>query len=310
MKRLNVLGMLLIICTSSLLATRSAQSKAVATESTVISTPSPSPFPSSLSGTAGIPRKKSLGHHDGFSLEMILKSKQDNMEYGATRAIYGLPLPQAREPAIMHIAMGNVYDFFEPSLHNETIGYGRQTYVLLNQRDDRGAALLQTIVSRAGPARELGKAERLRNNIFEIPVYSAFIHSAYNTVAFSATDGIDIVGHYYDIFTAQQMIKLACRLSQSQHLCGFEDNGPFLVTFAKPQSQLHIASRPFLLVNLSHVPVDAYAEFVAATEDEINTGDLSDRSRIETFRLRLLKLITATANILPKWKKAVLAVVH
>jgi hypothetical protein len=86
--------------------------------------------------------------------------------------------------------------------------------------------------------------------------------------------------------------------------------GPFLFTYARPVSKLAVIEPPFLFLDLSSVEQAAFEEYLEAFKTQIKSEDITDGSKINTVRLKVLSLILLGSGLLDPVEKAIAEIIH
>jgi hypothetical protein len=198
----------------------------------------------------------------------------------------------------------SVYGFVDGGKHREPKEYGRYSYVVFLQRDERAIALTREIL--ASTAQESTVATSPNElNLIEFPVRRSFWSSSDGTalLAGSTVAAVEnsIVEKYYDEGFARDVLRAACRDEKvAAVMCsrGFSQ-GPYLITFAEPASHEHQAKPPYLVVDLGKIQPLGFSYFIERFKEQAITTELSDRSRIDNFKNRILALVLDMSSWLP-----------
>jgi hypothetical protein len=67
---------------------------------------------------------------------------------------------------------------------------------------------------------------------------------------------------------------------------------------------------PFLFVDLTNIHQRAFGQIVSAYLSQVKTEEFADRTKIDTFRLKLLNLILIAADSMQPISAAVAGMVH
>jgi hypothetical protein len=124
--------------------------------------------------------------------------------------------------------------------------------------------------------------------------------------------GADYSKSFYDYQIAAAILNHVCTAppDSMRGLCSSDSRGPFIFTYAGPASKLESVPPPYLFVDLSDIREGAYGEFLSAFREQVKRPDVSDRQRIDTFRLRLLNIFLTAAQLAPGVQKAIADIVH
>ena len=147
-------------------------------------------------------------------------------------------------------------------------------------------------------------------NVFQIPVQDAvkadeFINSI-NLIKDTSTleDFQTFLCDHYNYKKATSIV--SCFWNQCTKKCDPpEENGPYLVTLTDPLDCSSGAIEEYLVLDLSHVPSDAFPEFIWAYKEQVKRKDFSDEQELKSFRLFMLEFVVKLAKSYPKIKEAV-----
>lgn len=206
----------------------------------------------------------------------------------------------------------SVYGFLE-RVGDEPPGYGLYSYVLFPHHSPRAEAFLARLF-RTTTAASQTPLPPAQLNLIHLPARpdagarfgSALLDLTDPPVAEFAREG-------YDYPFAESLLVGICRRPQEslEDLCaGNLARGPYLFTYTQPASHLHEVPPPYLFVDLSDVHPDAFAEFISAYKAQVKRTDITDRERIDTFRLRLLDIVLVASDWIAPVTKSVKDIVH
>jgi len=171
-------------------------------------------------------------------------------------------------------------------------------------RDSRAIALLSDIMSSTAEEGTLSMPPA-QLNLLEIPVRTRFWGSPVGTAVRNGVadraSATEIISQYYDAGAAQDIIHRACQdPSVSAKICkGSLSEGPFLVTLPHAMSEASLLNPPYLVVDLGGVSPLGFEYFVERFKEEADSDSLSDRSRIDNFKNRILALVLDASDWLP-----------
>jgi hypothetical protein len=117
----------------------------------------------------------------------------------------------------------------------------------------------------------------------------------------------------YDGSSARTFLYRICNnhVDVMKDFCGSAfGQGPFLFTYAHPASTLNQIPPPFIFVDLSSVDQGAFAEYIEAYKEQVKSADVTDGSKINTIRLKVLSLIMSATGILNPIEKSVAGILH
>ena len=116
---------------------------------------------------------------------------------------------------------------------------------------------------------------------------------------------VNRIGTLYCIGFARILIDSMVKFCRSEF-----GRGPFLFTYARPASVLDRIPPPLLFVDLSEVGEEAFLEYIAAYKTQVKSDDINDGSKIDTMRLKILRLLVAGKGLLVPIEKAIAYVIH
>ena len=220
----------------------------------------------------------------------------------------------AWHPAHGNIIKGTAYGFLHDG-ETEDPGYGLYSYVILApQQPDRNMALMKEILKFPSKEEEIRESRHI--NILYIPV-----HSETKTNQPDRESGVGDINTFlktdYSFHEARTLLTRICGTAGAskdnvfKNLCDTElTGGPYIFTYGAPASQLVPLPPPLLFVDLSDVGSNGFAEFIAAYASQVKRPDFSDRQKIDTFRLAILKIILNAATLSRPARAAVADIVH
>jgi hypothetical protein len=239
--------------------------------------------------------------------DMAVRSEQRSMSAGASsyhHSVMGGGMPMNHASGGSAGIQQTVFGFVDNGSHRETLGYGRYSYVVFLHRDRRAVALLSDILSSTAQEGTIATSPA-QLNLLEIPVRTRFWGSPVgvavrNGVADTAS-ATEILSQYYDEGAAQDIMHRACQdPSVSAKICkGRLSQGPFLVTLPHAMSDDTLLNPPYLVVDLGGVSPIGFDYFVERFKEEADSDSLSDRSRIDNFKNRILALVLDASDWLP-----------
>jgi hypothetical protein len=197
----------------------------------------------------------------------------------------------------------------------ETSGYGLYSYVILLGSSDRDEAFLKSILNSTPPASGLAWS-RSQINLLLLPT-KQFNRTKCDLVYFGLRDDcmneiISDVKNYDSSFARTFLYKICSKPGNTMaEFCRSSfGKGPFLLTYFSPSSTLEKISPPYLFIDLSTVDQGAFSEYIKAYKDQVKSEDVSDGSKINTLRLRILSLILSATGIINPVQKAIAAIMH
>ncbi len=198
---------------------------------------------------------------------------------------------------------------------SEASGYGLYSYVILMGFGDRDRAFVKTIVE-STPGAEGLPWPRAQINLLLLPTRQS---AATQCVQFSAEIRMNCIQTQlnnmsnYDYNSARTFLYKVCNnaTDNMKAFCASAfGRGPFLLTYSHPASKLSYMPPPFLFVDLSTVEEGAFSEYLEAYKGQVKREDITDGSRINTVRLKILSLILSGAGILNPVEKALAEILH
>jgi hypothetical protein len=221
--------------------------------------------------------------------------------------------PAAAKPAVVDTAYAPLY-----KLGGEAPGYGLYSYVIFRGPGDRERRLIKTILHSTPDRPGLQSLTDAQINLLFVPTNSSAAAPGNNLPVDSRVGCLgkllaDLSAYDFDF--ARSLLDRLCA-QPAEGMASFCSSGygkgPFLFTYVHPVSGLGNLSLPppFLFVDLSTVEPAAFAEYVDAYKAQVKSEDISDRSKIDTIRLRVLKVITAAASLLNPIDTAMANILH
>lgn len=188
----------------------------------------------------------------------------------------------------------SVYDVIDRGEHAERSNYGRYTYVLLTNANDRdrNLALIRGIVL-STPSASSVSIDTRELNIFEIPETAPFFQLGANRSDPEATLAA------YDFGFAHDLLHKACATANSPHFCGGDLAGPFLLTYGRALGPATIVNPPFLVVDLHRFNAHGFDEMIALMKQQVKRADYPDGRLVEGFSVRLLSFALDVSDWLP-----------
>ena len=198
---------------------------------------------------------------------------------------------------------------------SEASGYGLYSYVILMGFGDRDRAFVKSIVE-STPGAEGLPWPHAQINLLLFPIkQSAATQCAplstdvrMNCIQTQLNDTSN-----YDYNSARTFLYKVCNsaVDNMKNFCASAfGRGPFLFTYSHPASKLSNIPPPFLFVDLSTVDDGAFSEYLEAYKSQVKREDITDGSRINTVRLKILSLILSGAGIINPVEKALADILH
>jgi hypothetical protein len=221
-----------------------------------------------------------------------------------------LPLPRQSKWFIADTAYAPIY-----SAEAETAGYGLYSYVILLDSTDRSQFLVNTILDSTPDASGLAWSKS-QINLLLIPMKQTSRDLCQVVSIYQQDDCVrlrvsDIKS--YDRSFARTFLYRICSKptpDMSEFCHSSFGRGPFLFTYFGPTSKLQSVPPPYLFIDLSSVDQNAFGEYVTAYKDQIKSEDITDNSKINTLRLRVLSLILSATGIINPAQKAIAQIMH
>jgi hypothetical protein len=204
-----------------------------------------------------------------------------------------------------------VYAFLKDS-KPERPGYGLYSYALITAESPRAKRFLAELF-RTTIAADDSRVEPKRLNIVYLPVRDAWNPSWRPKTETLYASAEEFLHEAYDFPLAQKLLSQLCAAPAEtvREMCqGDLSRGPYLLTYVSPISTVPQFPPPYLVLDLSDVHEAAFGEFIAAYKTQIKRTDYTDRERIDTFRLELLKIVVPAANWVGPVVKAVSDILH
>ncbi len=218
------------------------------------------------------------------------------------------PTPYLAKPPILETG----YDFLYAK-GSEEDGYALYSYVILRNGSDRELAFMREILSRVQPVRRL-PTDRNRTNILYIPTETEAHPTPHETARlYSVIDELAFGEHTQEFLSRDSLLPVHYNFSMAtlllDHLCdkpaeavkeicgGDLSGGPYILTYGTKISDLSPLPPPFLLVDLTTIHQGAFGQVVSAYLGQVKAKDFSDRTKIDTFRLKLLNLMLIAAEL-------------
>lgn len=211
----------------------------------------------------------------------------------------------------------SVYDYLN-ARGSEAPGYGLYSYVILRNQSKRSVALLKQIFRKVRNVATVSE-QASKTNIIYVPstrkkaskeLVNSYENEA-NIWKFISSSSKNIASYNFEI--SKQLIDAICDkpLNEVNSLClGDKNSGPYLITYASKIGNMRPLPPPFLLVDLTQVDESAFDTLVSCYLDQVQADKFDDRSKIDTFRNKLLTLILRSASSLEPISAALLGIVH
>ena len=203
-----------------------------------------------------------------------------------------------------------------PELGKEEPGYGLYSYAVLSFNSDRASAFLGEIFKSVHTIQDT-PGNRAQLNIFYLPIKKEaagdFENATKSLEGKPDELGAKFTASFYDYRTARAILNHVCNppADAIRELCqGDMSRGPYIFTYAKPASSLEPVPPPFLFVDLSDVDPRAYGEFVAAFKAQVKREDIADGAKIDSIRLRILKIALKASDLVVPVQKAVADIIY
>jgi hypothetical protein len=216
-----------------------------------------------------------------------------------------------RRNAVTHVSILDSGYALLPGAAKEEIGYGLYSYAILTSDSGRSAALLSELF-KSFPQIDNLEAKRAQLNILYIPTknseISKFADESKKLYGKPVELGTNFARSFYDYKMGRAILNHICNppADKIKDLClGDMSRGPYIFTYAKPASSLEPVPPPFLFLDLSDIPENAYGEFIAAFKAQVKREDISDGAKIHSLRLRLLPIVLKAADLVRPVKKAI-----
>ncbi len=210
----------------------------------------------------------------------------------------------------------SVSGFFSRS-HAETKGFGRYTYVLLAAASHRNGIFVKDLLNTT-PVEQSSETRKLNLNVFEMPVFDKLYKMAGPAATYLETlpsrnmnTFIAQIIENYDYGLSRDLLDTLCLSPKTPTICKTaREQGPYLLTFARPISRLRAVPAPYLSVDLSKVDPAAFPYFLNSMKEQVQVEDITDESRIFSTRSRLLAVIAALSSWLPSIQSSVAHIVQ
>lgn len=230
--------------------------------------------------------------------------------------------PAARAPASATVAapasltiQDTGYSYLT-AIGKEEPGYGLYSYAILPSASPRGNALLAEIFKQVDDVNSL-PAKRNALNILYLPMQGdkQVQFTVLQKAAGQTREKLSAAyaSSYYSYTTAKALLYHLCSPPHQSvaDICqGDMSRGPYLFTYASPASQMESVPPPFLFVDLSDVHEKAFGEMLSAFKEQVKSDNVSDRARIDTFRLRLLSIVLTASGWVSPVQKAMADIVR
>jgi hypothetical protein len=201
---------------------------------------------------------------------------------------------------------------------SEAPGYGLYSYAILRNGSQRSAALLKQIFRKVRNV-DFITASRIETNIIYVPStrekgkrrQDDYYKNDENIRRFLSREPKS--SSSYDFEIAKQLIAAICDrpADEVKSLCqGDENGGPYIITYSKQIGSTSPLPPPFLLVDLTPVDESAFDTLVSSYLVQVRADKFDDRTKIDTFRNKLLTLILRSARSLEPITAALLGIVH
>jgi hypothetical protein len=182
-------------------------------------------------------------------------------------------------------------------LGGEKPGYGLYSYVLIPTVSKPSVALIKEIFSVFPPATSTAAAPS-QINILYLPFRKQKL-AEYLKKSIDQKQAEVYLNSFYDFQLARAILNHLCNppAPAVRYICeGDRSRGPFIFTYATPASKSEPVDPPYLLVDLRDVHERAVSEFVAAYQAQIKSTVFSDRERLDTLRLGILKIVLSASD--------------
>lgn len=212
----------------------------------------------------------------------------------ATKQIYPATFAHGDNPKII---FDTVYAYLA-AIGGETSGYGLYSYVLFAGNDTRSKAFLKELFRASTTARD-AKIAKLNLNVVYLPTNKKW-NSAIDA---NNPEPATFLASAYNFPLAKLVLAQFCTdpPSEIRAMCSSDlSKGPYVFTYTKPVTNLSNIPPPFLVLDLSGIDEDAFAEFVAAYKQQVKRENYSDREALDTFRLTLIKIAVPASKIADK----------
>jgi hypothetical protein len=191
--------------------------------------------------------------------------------------------------------------------------YGLYSYVLFPTYSSRAESFLEELFKTTGyTATSLIDVQNL--NVIYIPTREDQQSSLRSMVSGRlAPLAPSFATQFYDYNLAQKFLAQICVVPTEviRDLCATDlSDGPYLFTYARPVSTLSSIPPPYLVLDLSHVHILAFGEFIAAYKAQVKRIDYSDHERINTLRLRVLNILLTAADWISPTKSAIADILY
>ena len=182
--------------------------------------------------------------------------------------------------------------------HVEQPGYGLYSYALFPNPSPRANEFIEDLLQSTGFASE-AMIPRNNLNIIYLPVNGEYLYFLTSSEVKRKRIG-EFWSVEYNYAYAQYLLYRICDNPSDtmKRLCASDSSwgGPFLFTYTRPVSTHEYLSPPYLFVDLSTVPSRAFPEYIAAYKTQVKRADYTDAERLKTFRLDVLKVVSAAAE--------------
>lgn len=190
------------------------------------------------------------------------------------------------------------------AIGQETDGYGLYSYAILPNDSERAAAFLGELFGSTLPAAGL-LIPRSEINVLYLPLQrskeSNFAAEHDRLRSRFQQLGKDFADNFYDYAMAHALLVHICERPTDTMLglCRTDlSQGPYLFTYAQPASKLEPLPPPLLFVDLTGIAPHGFGQWLMAYREQVRRPDFSDRARIDTFKLRLLKVTLTAADVI------------
>ena len=209
--------------------------------------------------------------------------------------------------ATSRMILANVYEYlyspgsehylYEPD--SEKPLYGLYSYVLFPAHSSRAELFLKDLF-RSTPHIIHDLIDFRNLNVMYLPTRT---DKNASLMSMTSNGTIPHVGpfatQFYNYALARKILAQICAAprGETRRVCATDlSRGPYVFTHARPASSVSPVPLPFLFLDMSHVNVRAFGEFIASYKAQVKRSDYTDRVRVDTLHLRLLNIVLTAAD--------------
>jgi hypothetical protein len=190
-----------------------------------------------------------------------------------------------------------------PAIGGEELGYGLYSYAILSPNPQRSSAFLSDVFRSTPPVADTA-SRRSETNILYLPLRQD-MQQSYESLPPTERSNPSRLGSrfaksLYDFKMARAILDHLCKRSARamRALCaGDLSRGPYIFTYAAPASRLATVPPPYLFVDLSPIDPRGFPELLSAFRAQVKRRDVSDGARINSLRLKILRIALSAADV-------------